>query len=188
MKLTKQDMLELAQMISTSVVTALKEHHLIGNTPAEPKKEKSAYQKTEILLYNYNNLKKIVEDKYAEIEEIKKHGVPKKGEAVHTYCGSGSVSGLVLPEESVESAVCRIQESVQETVQVISMIDRNMAAMRNDPYYKVLVMRYMEGRTQEDIAVELKCTQPNVAYHKSRLVKELAMRIFPSQVTQEMMH
>ena len=63
MKLTKQDMLELAQMISTSVVTALKEHHLIGNAPVETKKEKSAYQKTEILLYNYNNLKKIVEMK-----------------------------------------------------------------------------------------------------------------------------
>jgi DNA-directed RNA polymerase specialized sigma subunit len=179
---------ELAQMISTSVVTALKEHHLIGNVPAETKKEKSAYQKTEQLLYNYNNFKKIVDERYAEIEEIKKYGVPKRSEAVRTYGGSGSVSGLVLPEESVENAVQRILCSVQDTVQVISMIDRNMEAMQNDPYYKILVMRYMEGRTQEDIAVELKCTQPNVAYHKSRLVKELAMRIFPNQVTQEMMN
>ena len=188
MKLTKQDMLELAQMISTSVVTALKEHHLIGNAPVETKKEKSAYQKTEQLLYNYNNFKKIVDERYAEIEDIKKYGVPKRGEAVRTYGGSGSVSGLVLPEESVEAAVQRILCSVQETVQVIALMDKCMKALSNDPYYKVLEMRYFEGRILEDIALEFGVSHVTISNNKSRLVRELAMRIFPNQVTQEMMH
>ena len=176
---------EIVALVAAETIKVLEEKHLIVQ---QVKKEKSAYAKTEQLLYNYNNFKKIVDERYAEIEEIKKYGVPKRGEAVRTYGGSGSVSGLVLPEESVEAAVQRILCSVQETVQVITLIDRCMKALENDPYYKVLVMRYIEGRTQEDIAVELNCTQPNVAYHKSRLVKELAMRIFPNQVTQEMMH
>lgn len=189
MKLTKQDMLELAQMISTSVVTALKEHHLVGTTPIESRpKEKTAYQKTEQLLYNYNNFKRIVEERYAEIEDIKKYGVPKKGEAVHTYSsGSGTVSGIVLPEESVESAVQERLRSVQDTVQVINLIDKCMDALKRDPYYKILEMRYFEGRTQEDIALVFNVSQVTISNNKNRLVRELAMRIFPSQVAQEML-
>lgn len=187
MKINKEEMLELSQMIATAVVSALKENNLIG-TPSEPKKEKTAYQKTEQLLYNYNNFKRIVEERYAEIEEIKKYGVPKKGEAVHTYCGgSGTVSGIVLPEESVEATVQRLLCSVKDTVQVISLIDKCMAAIKNDPYYKILEMRYFDGRTQEDIALEFGCTQGTVSTNKNRLVKELSMRIFPSQVADEMM-
>jgi RNA polymerase sigma factor (sigma-70 family) len=115
--------------------------------------------------------------------------VPKKGEAVKQYGGgSGTVSGLVLPEESVDSAVRRIQASVQDTVQAIDLIDKCMAQLRSDPYYKVLEMRYFEGRTQEDIAYEFGCSQVNISKNKSRLVRELSMRLFPNQVVGELLN
>ena len=193
MKIDKQDMLELSQMIANAVVTALKDNNLVGNcgngSTNEPvRKEKTAYQKTEQLLYNYNNFKRIVEERYAEIEELRKYGVPKKSAAVVEYSPkSGSVQGIVLPEESVESAVQEKLRSVEATVRIISMIDSCMKALENDPYYKILEMRYFEGRTQEDIALEFGCSQVTISNNKNRLVKELAMRIFPSQVAEEMM-
>lgn len=187
MEIQKQ---ELVELISTVVKETITQLGLVNANPKteQPVKEKTAYQKTEQLLYNYMGFRRIVQERMDEIEEIKKYGVPKKGGAVHEYCGGGTVSGLVLPEESVESAVRRIQGSVQDTVQAIDLIDKCMAQLRSDPYYKVLEMRYFEGRTQEDIAVEFGCSQVNISKNKSRLVRELSMRLFPNQVVGELLN
>lgn len=175
-------------MIAIAVVSALKENNLVGNTPSETKKEKTAYQKTEQLLYNYNNFCKIVEERYAEIEELKNYGVPKKSAAVVEYSPkAGSVHGIVLEEERVESIVQEKLRSIKMTVHIISLINKCMDALKSDPYYKILEMRYFEGRTQEDIALEFNCSQVTISNNKNRLVRELAMRIFPNQVADEMM-
>ena len=182
MQMNKSEMLEFADIVAQAVVKALG-----GNVPA-PKQEKTAYQKTEQLLYNYPGFKRIVKERMEEIEELRKYGVPKKCGGVTEFVAKGGLPrGLVLEEESVEDAVRNVQATVQGTVQVINLIDKCMAALKHDPYFKVLEMRYFEGRTQEDIAVTFGCNQATIARNKSRLVKELAMRLFPDQVTQEMM-
>lgn len=186
MQITKQDMLEFATIVATAVVDALKKENtnLLGN--AAPKHEKTAYQKTEQLLYNYMNFKRIIKERMLEIEEIKLYGVPKNS-SVQEYVQKGGLpQGIVLPEESVESAVCRIQASVKTTVQAVGMIDRGMASLKHDPYYQVLEWIYFEGRTQEDIADEMKCSQMQISKQKTRLVRELSIRLFPNQAVEEM--
>lgn len=199
MQFTKTDMVEFANMVATAVVTALKSENMtgatasttiLGNAATKPKiSEKSAYAKTESLLYNYKNFKRIVDERMCEIEELRKYGVPQRCGSVGERVQGGSVpSGIVLPEESVENAVRSVQESVQGTVRVLELIDKCMAALRTDPYYAILEMRYFEGRTQEDIAVELGCTQKTISLNKSRLVRELSMRLFPNQFVDEIMN
>ena len=179
-------MLELAKIVAEAVVTALKSSGT--TTESTPKQQKTAYQKTEALLFNYRNFKKIVEERMGEIEDIRKHGVPAKfGNVEERVQTSHTVHGIVLPEESVENAVRTVEGSVQGTVQAIALIDKSMAALRSDPYYKILEMLYFEGRTQEDIALEFGCSQFTISTNKTRLVKELAMRLFPNQVIEEMM-
>jgi RNA polymerase sigma factor (sigma-70 family) len=158
----------------------------LKNANANPS-EKSAYQQTEALLYNYLNFKKIINQKKQEIEDIKKYGVLQGGSAVVMYGGnkSGHPQGIVLDEERKASAIKNIEKSMESTVQAIALIDSCMKTLVNDPYYKVLEMRYFEGRTQEDIAVEFNCSQQNIAYHKSRLVKELSIKLFPDKVVNE---
>lgn len=152
-----------------------------------PVKEKSAYSQTEALLFNYNNFRKIIRQKQQEIEDIRKYGVCERGSAVVQYGGNsgGIPRGIVLDEERVEEAIRNVEKSMETTVQAIEMIDKNMAALKSDPYYKVLEMRYFEERTQEDIAVKFNCTQQNIAYHKRRLVKELSIKLFPDKVIGE---
>lgn len=190
----RQEMVELADLISKSVVAALKSSGLVGATNnvanVKSKAEKTAYQKAEQLLYNYNGFKSIVAERMQEIEDLRKYGVPQKsamsgGERVQS---SRSVQGIVLPEESVEQAVRSVQESVQGTVQAIALIDKCMNSLRNDPYYGILEMRYFEGRTQEDIALEYGVSQVTISNNKNRLVRELSMRLFPNQVVDEMMN
>ena len=182
-------MLELAELVATAVVGALKKENIIGNGEIAPKKKvKTAYQKTEALLGSYKAFKKIIEERMVEIENIRKYGVPQKSTSIVEYTPGtgGTVKGIVLPEDSVEIAVRNVQASVQGTVQAIALIDKAMAALRSDPYYRILEMLYFEGRTQEDIALDFNCSQVTISNNKGRLVKELAMRIFPNQVIDEM--
>lgn len=189
MQINKSEMIEFAELVAQAVVKALgKVPFDVGTPPTPPKNERTAYQKTEQLLYNYMGFKRIVEERMQEIEDLRMFGVPQKCGAVGERVQTSKVSpGIVLPEESVEDAVRSVQASVHDTVQVIALIDKCMLALKNDPYYRILEMRYFEGRTQEDIAVTFGCNQATIARNKSRLVKELAMRLFPDQVANEIM-
>ena len=188
--MNKQDYVEFAEIVATAVVEALEKRGLVGkaDNSVEKKTEKTAFQKTESLLFNYMGFKRIVREKELEIEEIRAYGVPRSC-AVHEFVSGGSVQkGIVLEEESVEAAVATVQRSVQGTVQAIALIDKCMAALKNDPYYEVLEMRYFEGRTLEDIAVTMKCTSMTISRNRTRLVKELSLRLFPDQAVSEMMN
>ena len=188
MQLTKQTILEIAE----AVVNILEQRNLVVGKSSKQEKlpisKKSAYAKTEALLYNYNGFKKIVRDKQQEIVDIRTYGVPEQcgsvGERVQT---SLVHPNIVLPEETVEAAVQRIVDSMEGTVQAIAMIDKCMAVLQADPYYKILEMRYFEGRTQEDIAATFNCDQATISRNKNRLVRELSMQMFPGQVVEEML-
>lgn len=192
MAITKKEMLELSELVTQSVVKALIDNGLVSANNKTKNRgngaDKSAYQKTEQLLRNYNSFKKIVEEKQHEITELKLYGVPQTSKSIVAYSpGSGVPQGTVLPEESVENAVHRIDCAIQSTVQVINMIDKGLDALKNDPYFDILEMRYMEGRTLEDIGVYFNCDHSTISRNKSRLVKELAMRWFPDEVIGEYM-
>ena len=188
--MNKENMVELAQMIATAVVEALKKENIVGASNTPPKQEKTAYAKTEALLYNYNNFKRIIKERMLEIETIRTYGVPTNSKSIVQYGsgGGGKSPGIVLAEESVENAIRNVESSVEHTVQAVALIDKCMATLKTDPYYSILEMRYFEGRTQEDIAMQLNCSQVTISKNKNRLVKELALRLFPDQSIEEMMH
>lgn len=181
----KQELLEIAEVIAETVVKVLERKKLVGKGG---KSDRTAYQKTESLLYNYCGFKKIVQQRMQEIEDLKKYGVPQRSVDIVKYSpSSGTVQGTVLPEESVEKAVQRVEESIVDTVQAIDLVDKGMVALKNDPYYKVLEMRYFEGRSQEDIAMVFNCSQATISNNQSRLVRELSMKIFPDQTVKELL-
>ena len=183
-KLDKNDLEQLVALVVENTVKVLEDKGLIKKPGIS---EKSAYAKTEALLYNYRGFCRIVEERKREIEELRKYGVPGKSASFEYTPHTNVVTGLLTEEESVESAVHNVERNVECVKQAIALIDKGIAALKNDPYYDILPMRYFEGRTQEDIALELNITQKTVSVHKARLVKELSMRIFPNDVAKEML-
>lgn len=187
----KKEMVELAEIVSKAVVNALKDNGLVGvYNECKPKNEKTAYAKTEALLFNYNGFRRIVAERQQEIADLRRYGVPGKsacagGERVQS---SRTNVGIVLPEDAVEDAVRNVERSVEGTVQAIALIDKCLATLKTDPYYDVLPMRYFEGRTLEDIGVYFGVDHTTISRNRSRLVKELAMRLFPDEVVKEMMN
>lgn len=160
-----------------------------ANANANCKRGMTAYQKTEQLLFNYLGFKRVIREKQVQIEDIQTYGVLERGAAVRQYGGNtgGKPRGIVLDEERKEQAIREIEKQMQPMVQAVELVDRGMAELQAEPYYKALEMRYFEDRTQEDIAVFFHCTRPNITYHMRRLINKLAMRIFPDQVAQEML-
>ena len=190
MQIEKSELQEFASIIATAVVEALESKGMIGTAqPQEkPDRTKSAYAKTEALLYNYNGFKRIVHERKLEIETLRRCGIPKKSTSIVEYTPkTGTVHGIVLEDDTVENMIANVERSVEGTVHIISLINKSMDALRGDPYYCILEMRYFEGRTQEDIADHLGCSQVTISKNKNRLVRELSMRLFPNQAITEML-
>lgn len=175
---------KLIDLIKETVKTTLLE---LGIGKPELKQERSAFQKTELLLWNYRSFQRVVKEKQEQIDEIRKHGVRHKGGAVHSYGGGGLVQEMRTQEEVVEDAVIAVKRCISDIQHVLHMIDEAMAGLKNDPYYSILEMRYFENMGQADIAEQLKCTQQNVSYHKNRLMRELSLRMFPNEVAKELL-
>ena len=191
MEIKDSKMKDFAQLIATTVATAvietLEKGKYISHKEDTHKNNKSAYQKTEQLLYNYNGFKRIIKEREAEIEEVLKYGVPQNNSVKEFVSKGGIPCGIRLEEETVEAYVANVQRSVQDTVQAIVLIDKCMEGLKTDPYYEILPMRYFEGRTQEDIADYYGVSQVSISKNKNRLVKELSIRLFPDQAINEML-
>lgn len=188
MQISESKLKELVQLTVLETIKSLG----LESANCKPKQdfsERTAYQKTEQMLYMYNKFKSIVDEAERTILEYQTHGVPQKCGAVGERVQTSIVqTGIVLPEESVESAVHNVQKSVERTVRIVSMIEDGMAALQIDPWYDILPMLYFEGRTQEDIASHLNTTQKTISKHKTRLVRELALQLFPDQVIDELLN
>lgn len=194
-EMSKESMVEFATLVANAVVDALENKNVItstsGNANANVKvdkhEKKSAYQKTEQLLYNYNGFKRIIKERELEIEEVLKYGVPQNNSVKEYVSKGGMPCGIRLEEEIVEAAVHNIEKTMARTLDAIRLIDKGMESLKNDPYYSILPMTYFEGRTQEDIADHIGCSQVSISKNKNRLVKALSLRLFPNQVIDEML-
>ena len=191
---------EIAEIIATTVestIQALIEKGVfanatqsnVGNTPKSNIGERSAYAQVESLRFNYRGFQKRLLEKQQEIDDLRQYGVPEKGGAVKQYMGNsgGIPQGMVLDQERVDNAVKKVEDSMQPLLEAISLVDKALEALQHDTYLPIITMRYFDGRTQEDIAAEMSCTQPNIAYHRKRLVRELTLFIFPDKVANECM-
>ena len=197
MEITRNELEQMIQeaadkAVATATATNSLENPIVycGSTAGEnpPENKRSAYAKTESLLYNYKNFKRIVEQKLEEIRTIQECGVPQRSKSIVQWSGvHGSPQKILLPSESVESAIRSVHASVEKILWAVGLIEANMKAIESDPYYPILEMRYFNGYTQEQIALELGCSQVTVSKNKKRLVRELAMRMFPEQVIDEML-
>lgn len=190
MQIGKKELADIIQSVVDTTISALESKGLLilgsASSRGASASNKTAYQRTEQLLFNYRNFQKIVAERKAEIEEIRKYGAPERGSVVVTYSGgNGGRKDLVLDEERKEIAIRNVEKSMESTVQALALIDKGMASLQHDPYYRILELRYFEGYTQEAIAVEFNCTQQTISNNKSRLVKELSVKLFPDKVVQE---
>jgi hypothetical protein len=150
--------------------------------------KQSAYQKTEILLYNYNNFKEAIENKYKQIDTIIVAGSNRKSSSITTYSNNNSIESK-LEEERAEEQIAKIEKSIVYTQNFIKMIDDAVKKLENDSYYDIISLKYFEGKTREEIADYFDNVDVStISRNKSRLINKLKIDLFSDDVIIEMLY
>ena len=164
---------------TVEMVTELKRQNLIVEGKQTP------FQKTETLLFNYNQFNAAIKDKEEQIREIKESGLPKKSACFSTYGGNEGYIEVKSDIEKAEEKIEQIERSIKTTRNFIRIIDDAILALKDDPYYDLIDLRYFKGCTREQIAEHFDCDVSTVNRNKNRLVNLLQIRLFSDEVIQQ---
>lgn len=64
---------------------------------------------------------------------------------------------------------------------MIQQIESALSHIRDDPYYDVITLYYIGGRTREELAARYETSVTTITRQKARLVKKLAIILFPEE-------
>lgn len=163
----------------TEAVTELKRQNLMSEGKQSP------FQKTETLLFNYNNFVAVIKEKENQIEELRQFGLRQKSTSITSFSGGTGMIEVKSDAEKVEEKIEMIEFSINTTRNFIRIIDDAIAALQTDPYFDIIQMRYMDGHSREEIAEHFDCDVKTVTRNKNRLINLLQIRLFSDQVIQQ---
>ena len=177
---------ELLTLIDCTVQKAVAEAILElkrNNLVVEGKQ--SPFQKTETLLFNYNNFKAVIKDKEEQIAELKQFGMRKRSTSITSFSGNTGLVEVKTDAEKIDEKIEMIEFSISTTRNFIKIIDDAIEYLRDDDYYELIRLRYFEGCSREEIAEYFNCDVKTVTRNKNRLINLLQIRLFSDEVIQQ---
>ena len=161
--------------ITSFIVEELSKRNLL-------RKGATTYQNTDSLLYKYNDLKKSVEDREEEIEEIKTTGLRGKSKSIFKI-PEGSHSDYDTIEEDIINGLI---SDIKKTQLIINRIDRILKKFKSDKYIDIIKLKYFENKTQQDIADYFEKDTTTIWRNNKRLINEIKVYLFPNDVIKEL--
>jgi DNA-directed RNA polymerase specialized sigma subunit len=147
--------------------------------------KKTAFQKTEQLLYNYQSFKAVISDKEEQIKNIIDNGRPQRSKSIINF--SPALNAEYLSElEKDENKIEQIQNSIAITKHYIAIVDRELEKLSHDYYYDLIRLLYFEGKTQDEAAEYYNCSQRTIWRNKQRLINKLRVMLFSDDVIKEL--
>lgn len=152
------------------------------------KSDMNTYQKTEQLLYNYNNFKEVVKDKQEMIEQIKQVGISKTSCSFLPMPQDTGFKYIPSEQEKNDAAIAELESSIAVTSNFIKLIDNALKTIKGDPYYGVIEKCYFEGKKHYVVSKEwaTPINETTVGRNKNRLVKKLSIYLFSDDVIKEL--
>ena len=147
--------------------------------------KQSPFQKTETLLYNYNNFVAVIKEKEEQIAELRQYGLRQKSASITSFSGGTGLVDVKSDEEKVEEKIESIENSIRVTRSFIDIIVKAIEGLSDDPYYELIHMRYFEGCSREDIADHFNVDVKTVTRNKNRLINQLQIRLFSDEVIKQ---
>jgi hypothetical protein len=168
---------DTAKQTAKETVEELKNNRMI-------KKEISYYRKVELLLYNYENLKDAVKQKDEDIEHIQKNGLPQSSGSIIVYQTS---RGGISAEERYMQIIEKYKVEKIETEREIARIENTLEKIKQDKYFNIIRIKYLENNsdqkiTDEFIAEKLNYDRSTITKHRKRLMNRLMTIFFPESL------
>lgn len=167
MALSKKDEEKIKQAVYQSVNLIAKE---LRDVP------KDKYKHTEKRLYAYPVLKRNIKRYKLDIEDIRHEDIRKSKDIVlYTTAGGGTQPDI---EELRAAKILLIEQKIARDEKEIVEIDIALQEIKNDEYFNIIPMKYIEKISNEEIAQELHCDMRTIGRHKSRLIKEISLGLY----------
>ena len=167
------------QKAVTNSVLELKRQNLIV------KGKQSPFQKTETLLYNYNNFKAVIKEKEDQINELRQFGMRKKSTSITSFSGNTGLVEVKSDAEKIEEKIEMIEFSIATTKNFVAIIDSAIDLLKDDYYYELIRLKYFEGQSREEMAEFFGVDVKTITRNKNRLINLLQIRLFSDEVIQQ---
>ena len=164
------------RVIRKTVKVAVGEAIVAGRAMAVSN-SKEAFKATERRLYAIPVLEKKIADDKAKLVELRTIGSPEYSKSIVRYQRSGYRTS---PEEMLEAMVQDLEAKVSMDENELSLIYDILHGFESDPYYRVVVDRYINRYEDEDIAADMDCGASTVWRNRVRIVNDIATLLYGS--------
>jgi Txe/YoeB family toxin of Txe-Axe toxin-antitoxin module len=147
-------------------------------------KNRTPYQKTESLLYNYPKFKEIIKER-EEVLSDDMNFFPK-GKSADIVRYSKQPKGTKDIEKVIKENHDAYEISLERTKRSVKLIDDALNKIKSDPYYGIIPAKYFELKTHEQIAGIYSKDTSTITKNKSRLINELKINLFSDEAIEEL--
>ena len=187
--MTDTQLLELLGKVVDETITRKFEELGVAQK-VKPISEQDAFKKTEQVLWNYPIMFQLIKDKEEQIAEIKANGLRTTSASITQFLGNsggGTPEGLQTREEAIEGVVTGIRQDILWLCQTLERIDLALANIESDPDFGIIRDYYFKNIVRDEIALAIGVDVKTVSNRKNKLVRKLALHLFPRDVITEML-
>jgi DNA-directed RNA polymerase specialized sigma24 family protein len=136
------------------------------------------YKETEKRLYAYPTLIRKISDDKGKRREIQTHGAPRRDTSVVRFSRTGV---RLSPDEIADALVQDMTAMIAVDEHEVSTIAGALQTIEDDPYYAAVAGRFLEKKTDDEIAEAIPCDSSTVRRNRGRLIRQLSVWLYGAQ-------
>lgn len=137
------------------------------------------FRKTELLLKKYKSFKKRIRVLNQQLENVQLRKCVTFGEI------RVENKEYLSEYEKIENKKIEIKKSIGMYAAVISLIEQGLESIKDDKYYSIIEMRYLDRVKIEEIAEKIGVDESTVKRNKNRLIDEISLVIFETEILKD---
>lgn len=145
----------------------------------KPSGKGNCYKQTEARLYAYPTLLENIKRYRLDIEDLKREKITEKSKDITSFSGDYGIR--LTPEEKQAGKILAVEIKLQRDKKEVDEINAALKAIEGDEYYSVVAMKYFQKASDEKIAGQIPCAERTVRYNRSRLIKQMALRLYGAE-------
>lgn len=141
----------------------------------------NSYGKTELVLKNYNKIKKssnILEKELQDLQD-EKEKISKAIMKTNKVVLKEEDKNYYYTDETLENRINEVRQLIIKVKAEIQFIDDCLNELKNDEYYEIIPQFYFNNKTAEYLAEFFDTSTQTIYANKKRLIHELSYLITP---------
>lgn len=109
------------------------------------------------------------------LAEIRQYGPGSKDKSIVRFQRTGV---RLSPEEIIEALIIDMQATIAADEHEVTIMEGVIARAEHDPYFRVVSMRYFDGKTDAEIAEAIPCDATTVWRNRTRILDNITVWLY----------